>query len=1212
MDRHLRPAVLTADPGSPDAIKTWRHWKRTFDFFLESLPQPQAEGAAAPNKLATLVNYVGPSVYELIADADTYDSAIQTLETAFDKPKNEVFARHLLATCKQEPGQSLDQYLQKLKTLAKDCNFKAVSAEVHKNEAIRDAFISGLTSPNIRQRLLEQKELKLETAFDSARSLELAEKQSLSYRTDSVTAATSATPTTCENQDVQIAAATKSNEEKCYFCGNKRHPRSKCPARDETCNTCGIQGHFYKVCRKNSSQKNRKTVSAMKNKEATLGASISAGMDHMKNAQITLTVNGLQLTALVDTGSTDSYINSRIAKERNWKVTPSASCINMASTSLTKKTQGHCIASLTYKDRQYTQKLSLLPDLCADVILGHDFMSQHSEICFPFNGSQEPLSICGVAAAKVDAPSLFENLTKDCKPVATKSRRHSVANERFIQTEVQKLLKDGIIEPSTSPWRAQVLVTTNDRHKKRLVIDYSQTINKFTLLDAYPLPRLDTMAEAISKYKYYSTLDLKSAYHQVAIKDTDKPYTAFEACGNLYHFKRIPFGVTNGVASFQRTIDGIIHKENLHSVFAYIDNVTVCGNSKEEHAENLRLFLEAASEYGLTFNDSKSILEVEEIDLLGYRISQGEIRPDPERLRPLREMDPPASLRAQKRACGMFAYYSPWLSHFSDKIRVLNENTTFPLPSEVLSAFHKLKQELENAVLVTIDSRLPLTVETDASDVAISATLNQEGRPVAFFSRTLSSSERHHSAVEKEAYAIVEAIRKWRHYLLGTTFKLITDQKSVAFIYDKHQRGKVKNDKIQRWKIELSCYNYDVVYRPGPENLVADALSRATCGATSSSNLKALHDVMCHPGVTRMVHFVRARNLPYSVEEIKAMTSSCAVCAEIKPRFYKPEQEPVIKATQPFERLSIDFKGPLKTCSRNRYLLTIIDEYSRFPFAFPCQDLSTATVIHCLIQVFAVFGMPQYIHSDRGSAFMSVELKTYLHGKGIATSRTTPYNPKGNGQVERLNGTLWKTVTLALKSCKYEITQWELVLQDSLHAVRSLLCTETNATPHERMFSHRRRSTSGNSLPTWLLTPGPVYLKRHVRASKYDPLVDEVELLEANPHYAHVRLPDGRESTVSLRHLAPVGEEREEERQNENSSLLPSQPLSKSGDINSQPAPESGSEGLDTEELHTEELPNSVTPLESDTPSTPITKAPSVKPTPFIRTSHYNLRSGLK
>ncbi|GFR79069.1 hypothetical protein ElyMa_000547000 [Elysia marginata] len=152
MDRHLRPAVLTTDPSSPDALKTWRNLKRTFDFFLESLPT-----TPAPNKLATLVNFVGPSIYELIAESDSYKTAIKVLDGVYDKPKNEIFAWHLLSCCKKEPGQSLDQYLQKLKNLAKDCNFQAVSAEVHKNEAIRDAFISGLISPQIRQRLLEKK-----------------------------------------------------------------------------------------------------------------------------------------------------------------------------------------------------------------------------------------------------------------------------------------------------------------------------------------------------------------------------------------------------------------------------------------------------------------------------------------------------------------------------------------------------------------------------------------------------------------------------------------------------------------------------------------------------------------------------------------------------------------------------------------------------------------------------------------------------------------------------------------------------------------------------------------------------------------------------------------------------------------------------------------------------------------------------------------------
>ncbi|GFS08848.1 retrovirus-related Pol polyprotein from transposon opus [Elysia marginata] len=199
----------------------------------------------------------------------------------------------------------------------------------------------------------------------------------------------------------------------------------------------------------------------------------------------------------------------------------------MASIGLTKKTQGHCIVPLFYKDRHYTQKLSLLPDLCADVILGHDFLGIQESVSLLTD--PKTLSIF-LAAANIEAPSLFENLTEDCKPIATKSRRHSLLDERFIESEVQKLLKEEIIEPSLLPWRAQVLVTSGERHKKRLVIDYSQTINKYTLLDAYPLPRLDKMAETISRYKYYSTFDLKSAYHQILLKESDKEYTAFEAC----------------------------------------------------------------------------------------------------------------------------------------------------------------------------------------------------------------------------------------------------------------------------------------------------------------------------------------------------------------------------------------------------------------------------------------------------------------------------------------------------------------------------------------------------------------------------------------------------------------------------------------------------------------------------------------------------------
>ena len=153
---------------------------------------------------------------------------------------------------------------------------------------------------------------------------------------------------------------------------------------------------------------------------------------------------------------------------------------------------------------------------------------------------------------------------------------------------------------------------------------------------------------------------------------------------------------------------------------------------------------------------------------------------------------------------------------------------------------------------------------------------------------------------------------------------------------------------------------------------------------------------------------------------------------------------------------------------------------------------------------------------------MSEELKGYLHSKGIVTSRTTPYNPQDNGLVERYNGTIWTAVTLALKSRALPVSHWESVLSDALHSVRTLISTATNCTPRNRMFNYLRRTSTGVSLPSWLSSPGPVLLKRHVRLSKYEPLVDKVQLLEANPQYAYIKRQNGGESTVSLHDLAPL------------------------------------------------------------------------------------------
>ncbi|XP_059819975.1 uncharacterized protein LOC132391153 [Hypanus sabinus] len=657
-----------------------------------------------------------------------------------------------------------------------------------------------------------------------------------------------------------------------------------------------------------------------------------------------------------------------------------------------------------------------------------------------------------------------------------------------------------------------------------MVMYYSQTINRFTQLDAYPLPRIADMVNQIAQYKVYSTIDLKSAYHQLPIRPEDRPYTAFEAGGRLYHFLRIPFGVTNGVSVFQREMDRMVDQCQMKATFPYLDNITICGRNWPNHNANLQRFLQVAEALNLTYNRDKCVFGTTRLAILGYVVENGIIGPDLDRICPLLELPLPTTLKALRRCLGFFSYYSQWVPHYADKAWPLVKSTTFPLSAEACTAFSRIKGDIAKATMHAVDETIPFQVESDTSDFTLAATLNQEGRPVAFFSCTLQGSEIRHSVMEKEAQAIVEAIRHWRHYLAGKKFTLLTDQRSVAFMFSYQQRGKIKNDKILRWRIELSTYNYDILYRPGRLNEPPDALSRGACASAQLDQLYALHAQLCHPGVTRFYHFVKPWNLPYSLEDIRTMIRDCQIRAECKPHFYCPETVQLVKATHPFERLSADLKGPLPSTDRNVYFLNIIDEYSQFPFAVPCPNTTTTSVIKALRQLFTLFGYPCCIHSDRGSSIMSDELRRYLLARGIATtSRTTSYNPRGNGQVQRENATVWKATLLALKSKGLLVSRWQEVLPEALHSIRSVLCTSTNATPHEHLFSFPRKSVTGTTVPVWLTSPGPVLLWKHVRSNKYSPLVERVHLLHANPQYAYVVLPDGRDDMVSVRDLAPAG-----------------------------------------------------------------------------------------
>ena len=504
--------------------------------------------------------------------------------------------------------------------------------------------------------------------------------------------------------DSGTVAAVGSNGSTCFFCGNSNHPRSRCPAHDAVCSKCQKRGHFAKVCLSKS-----------------LG---------------TVTIEGLEVKALFDSGSTGSFIHPRLVEKAALTIRPSSSSVSMAtSVSSTASITGTCATNLSYQGREYTgYSLSVLPGLCADLILGLDFQSQHSSVTFHYGGSEPPLAICGFSKLNIDPPEPFANLTADCHPIASKSRRYSQEDSVFIDEEVKRLLKEGITEPSLSPWRAQVIVTKDENHKKRLAIDYSQTINRFTLLDAFPLPRISNMVNKIAQCRVFSTTDLRSAYHQVPLKEADKPYTAFEARGNLYQFTRLPFGVTNGVACFQREMMKFVDENGLEASFPYLDNVTICGKDQEDHDTNLKQFLEAAKCRNLCYNTDKCIFSTRCLPVFGYIIEEGTIRPDPERLRPLHELSIPHNSKSMGRCLGLFSYYLQWIPRFSDRIKPIAASKTFPLPRPAVEAFESLKKTIENSVVTAIDETIPFKVETDASEVALAATLNQRGKPVAFFS----------------------------------------------------------------------------------------------------------------------------------------------------------------------------------------------------------------------------------------------------------------------------------------------------------------------------------------------------------------------------------------------------------------------------------------------------------------------------------------------
>src|SRR6185295_3717296 len=399
-----------------------------------------------------------------------------------------------------------------------------------------------------------------------------------------------------------------------------------------------------------------------------------------------------------------------------------------------------------------------------------------------------------------------------------------------LKVQLSDLLEKGFIQPSVSPFGAPVLFVHKKEGTLRLCVDY-RALNKITIKNRYPLPRIEDLLDRLVDTKYFSKLDLYSRYHQIRIKKEDIHKTAFRTRYGHYEFLVLPFGLTNAPATFMTLMNDIFHEYLDEFVVVYLDDILIYSKTKEDHLKHLRKVLSKLREHRLYAKLKKCELFKNKVEYLGHYISGEGIAVDERKVEVIKKWPNPTNLTELRSFLRLALYYRKFVKNFSaiasSLTTLLRKDIPYEWKPDQQEAFDKLKEKLTSApVLLIPDQTKPFTVTTDASDTAIGAVLSQDygkgDQPIVFKSRKLNSAELNYATYEKELLAIVHAIKLWRPYLEEKLFTIITDHAVLKFIKSQSNLSR----RQARWLEVLQSSNFDVKYRPGKTNVVADALSQ--------------------------------------------------------------------------------------------------------------------------------------------------------------------------------------------------------------------------------------------------------------------------------------------------------------------------------------------------------------------------------------------------
>ena len=432
--------------------------------------------------------------------------------------------------------------------------------------------------------------------------------------------------------------------------------------------------------------------------------------------------------------------------------------------------------------------------------------------------------------------------TGDHSPVRQRPRRLRHDQKAEIQKQIKNLQEGGLIRPSESEWASNVVLVKKKDGTWRMCIDYRDLNLKTLNPDSYMLPRIDDTLDALSRAKYFCTLDILQGYHNVELTDEAKPKTAFHApyCNpSHWEYVYMPFGLVRAPRTFQRLMDRVLQGLEHKIALAYLDDIIVYGSTVDEVLDNLSVVLGRIADSGVKLKAKKCFLFQRETNYLGHVISSKGVKCDPAKIEAVKSWHPMKTTRQVKSFLGMVCYYNKFIKNYAEISRplydLLVKNRKFVWGDQQQAAFEHLKEALVSAPILAYPSANGRYIlDTDASNFAYGAVLSQlqedengieQERVIAYYSKTLNQAEQRYCARRRELLAIQRSVKHFDVYLRGPEFTIRTDHASLQYIKTLTE----VTDQMFRWIMLLEQYSYKIEVRAGVDHANADTLSRIPC-----------------------------------------------------------------------------------------------------------------------------------------------------------------------------------------------------------------------------------------------------------------------------------------------------------------------------------------------------------------------------------------------